>query len=145
VPYLKGGFRVVGLPEGITFKKPYNYGANQLKKIIEPAGNIQFIIDCHEHGKRDESSPPPLDEVKNLLAKIAGSDAAERVLFDSKANILEEEVVDLELSEEERVLLYSCLAKICSTPMRLKTYFCPYTQQLMRESGFFAQILGHCE
>jgi hypothetical protein len=110
VPYLKGGFRVVGLPEGITFKKPYNYGANQLKKIMESAGNIQFIIDCHEHGKRDESSPPPLDEVKNLLAKIAGSDAAERVLFDSRANILEEEVevVDLELSEEERVLLYSC-------------------------------------
>ena len=35
VPYLKGGFSVIGLPEGIPFKKPYNYGAHQIKKIME--------------------------------------------------------------------------------------------------------------
>ena len=26
VPYLEGGFEVHGLPEGILFEKPYNYG-----------------------------------------------------------------------------------------------------------------------
>ena len=35
VPYLKGGFSLIGLPEGIPFKKPYNYGAYQTKNIIE--------------------------------------------------------------------------------------------------------------
>jgi len=44
VPYLKGGFEAHGLPEGISFKKPYNYGRTQLKQIMLHADNIHFII-----------------------------------------------------------------------------------------------------
>lgn len=44
VPYLKGGFEVHGLPEGIPFKKPYSYGRIQLKQIMQHANNIHFTI-----------------------------------------------------------------------------------------------------
>ncbi|KAK2555714.1 General transcription factor II-I repeat domain-containing protein 1, partial [Acropora cervicornis] len=67
VPYLKGGFEVHGLPEGIPFKKPYNYGRIQLKKIMLHAHNIHFTITSTptststpaSHSSRCTSTPSP--------------------------------------------------------------------------------------
>ncbi|XP_028415020.1 uncharacterized protein LOC114538099 [Dendronephthya gigantea] len=106
VPYSKGGFSVIGLLEGIRFKKPYNYGAHQLRKIMESADDIKFIID-NNSGTDQQLAAPAVpsnedtmsDDVRSLLTKISGSDAAERVLTDSHSTILEEvEVVDLILN-----------------------------------------------
>ena len=112
------GFSVTGLPEGITFKKPYNYGNSQLRKIMESADDIQFIINdsCDSHipasaipQSDDENMILVREEVKSLLAKITGTDVAERVLAESLKLIVEEvEVRELVLTEDERVLLHSC-------------------------------------
>ena len=50
VPYLKGNFKVEGLPPGIVFKKPFCYGAQQCKAIMEAAGDILFVIQTEEAG-----------------------------------------------------------------------------------------------
>ncbi|XP_028418203.1 uncharacterized protein LOC114543418 [Dendronephthya gigantea] len=119
VPYSKCGFRVVGLPEDISFKKPYNYGSLQLKKIMEAADKIKFIIEDPTLNEPLNVYPTAVsgnngdlqgtvNVVKPLLVKIAGEDAAQRVLADSEKRIMEEEieVVDLHLSDEEKANLY---------------------------------------
>ena len=40
VPYLRGHFTVEGLPPGVAFKKPFCYGAQQCKAIMEAADAI---------------------------------------------------------------------------------------------------------
>lgn len=88
---------------------------------MESADDIQFIINnsCDSHipvpavlqsESHDENMTLVREEVKSLLAKITGSDVAERVLADSLKLIVEEEVEvrELVLTEDERVLLYSC-------------------------------------
>ena len=114
VPYLKGGFDVVGMPEGIEFKKPYNYCAHQLRKIMESSGDIAFIINESEESHETTSFPPSdeifMERVRSLLQKIAGLDSAKKALQDEGEKILEEdvEVVNLTLTDEEKAVLYTC-------------------------------------
>ena len=116
VPYLKGGFRVEGLPDGIQFKKPYHYGANQRKKIMQAADDIIFVLDPSRINLdkiREPIAPKANDvePVRSLLTKIVGAEVAKRVLTSSTTNqkIKEDEVevLNLVLNEEERILLYS--------------------------------------
>ena len=113
VPYLKGGFDVVGMPEGIEFKKPYNYGAHQLRKIMESSSDIAFIINESEESHETTLFPPSdeifMERVRNLLQKIAGLDSAKKALQDEGEQILEEdvEVVNLTLTDEEKAVLYT--------------------------------------
>lgn len=44
VPYLKGGFKVVGLPNEVPFRKPYTYGKCQVTAIMAAKDNIHFIV-----------------------------------------------------------------------------------------------------
>ena len=118
MPYLKGGFEVHGLPEGITFKKPYNYGHRQIKQIMLAANNVYFSIKsssdepvCQENGQENGSEEIPADgDIHSLLSKIGGVEAAERAVHGGKIEEDEVEVVDLCISASERLTLYaSCL------------------------------------
>ena len=106
VPYQKGGFKVEGLPDQLIFKKPYHYGALQRRNIMLAEKTIKFILESEEYG-----SIPVADEpVRQLLTKIAGANAAECSLRRESPQKIEEsdvEVINLELSEEEKILLYS--------------------------------------
>lgn len=45
MPYLKGGFTVSGLPDGIPFKKPSSYGKDQVDAIMKFQDNIKFHVE----------------------------------------------------------------------------------------------------
>ena len=115
VPYLKGGFDVVGMPDGIEFKKPFNYGTHQLRKIMKSSNEITFVIKDFEE-LHETSLFSPLDktvtmgQVRSLLEKIVGIDSAKKALQNKGDKILEEdvEVVNLTLTDEEKALLYTC-------------------------------------
>ncbi|MEE6469836.1 hypothetical protein FKM82_008789 [Ascaphus truei] len=56
---------VVGLPEGISFRRPNCFGITKLRRILESSNNIQFVIKRHElisEGLKDciEDSPGAL-------------------------------------------------------------------------------------
>ena len=117
VPYLKGGFEIHGLPEGIIFKKPYNYGRLQLRQIMLAADKIYFTV-ANNQPHSDEpdgclaesgpSNPQPTGDILPVLTKIAGGDVAKRAL-DGQGQIEEAdvEVVDLCLSATEKLTLYA--------------------------------------
>ena len=85
VPYLKGSFEIHGLPEGITFKKPYNYGRLQLRQIMLVADKIYFSVVRNQPysdgcpAKSGPSNPRPTADILPVLTKIA-EDVAKRVL-----------------------------------------------------------------
>ena len=123
VPYLKGGFEVIGMLQGIEFKKPYNYGAHQIKKIMEAANDISFLI--HNPEELLESNTPSsstvtsnanMESIKTLLEKIAGLEMAEKVLDNASEKIPEDdvEVVNLDLTEDEKLILYANCEKYFS-------------------------------
>ncbi|XP_028515150.1 general transcription factor II-I repeat domain-containing protein 1 [Exaiptasia diaphana] len=58
VPYLKGGFEVKGLPDGIAFKKPFMYGSKQIKRIIAAKVKYHFIL------------LQPLHQVQQILNQV---------------------------------------------------------------------------
>lgn len=118
VPYMRGGFVVLNLPEGITFKRPYNYGANQLRSIMENKDQIKVII-CDEDVPVAESSEVTSPEIhfgtqedpliESIFSKIVGQEAAARVLRNSQSiNEEEVEVINLVLTQPERMKLYCC-------------------------------------
>ena len=150
---------MIGLPEGIPFKKPYNYGAHEMKKIMESASDIKFVIESSASYVPASSNPPvlpstDLTSLREVLAKIAGTDSADKIMSNLQEKIPEEdvEVIDLKLTEEERIVLYSSainisptmhgwqLVIICSTLINLKTFCCHYTTMPQRVFGFFTQM-----
>ena len=113
------------MPEGIDFKKPFNYGANQIKRIMESADEISFLLhDSDREDKTDKTAPTTTalasdencEKIKNLLEKIAGVESARKALESPDDKILEEDVeaVDLHFSEKERTLLYAGCSKYFS-------------------------------
>ena len=44
MPYLRKGFRVEGLPDGVPFRKPCDYGAKHIRAIMNAKDEIKFII-----------------------------------------------------------------------------------------------------
>ena len=124
VPYLKGGFEVIGMPEGIEFKKPYNYGAHQIKSIMEAADSISFLIQDPEEllesntlsSSTVTSNDNNMESIKRLLEKIVGSESAEKVLKNATEKIPEEdvEVINLHLTEDEKLILYASCEKYFS-------------------------------
>jgi hypothetical protein len=99
VPYLKGGFEVIGMPEGIEFKKPYNYGAHQIKKIMEAANDISFfiqdpeeLIESNTSSSSTVTSNANMESIKRLLEKIAASESAKKVLETANEKIPEEDI-----------------------------------------------------
>ena len=120
VPYLKGNFKVEGLPPGIVFKKPFCYGAQQCKAIMEAAGDILFVIQTEEAGGEiaAECIPPVSvssvhsitieNMVKSSLRKVA-SEANIGEIMSGNRRLTEEDidVVDLLFTQDERLTLYT--------------------------------------
>lgn len=119
VPYKNGNFTVTGLPEGIPFKKPLNYGTNQLNQIMNHQDDICFHLtpnanvnnsneDAPPNGDKDDSSS---SDVYKVLSKVVDEDLVNDIL--AGKCLIEEtelEVTDLQLNEREfQFLAEKCL------------------------------------
>ena len=99
MPYLQGGFGVTGLPSGIEFKKPNNYGNDKINKIMECREKIAFHlkdnpVDCSEN----KSS----HDLFKVFSKVVDGTQAKQVV--AGRSIIEESdlgVTDFVLSEAE--------------------------------------------
>ena len=148
-------FDVVGMPEGIEFKKPYNYGTHQLRKIMESSNDITFVINKSEELHETTSFSPlgeifTMEQVRSLLQKFTGLDLAEKALQNEGEKILQDvEVVNLTLTDEEKALLYTCGSEYFSPdawlavghnmhiqPVQMNS-FCPSIPSLKKSFGFF--------
>lgn len=114
MPYLHGGFSVENLPDGVQFKRPFHYGAKQLKMIMENKDKIKFLI--HTNEKPDTSNTVNTTvshtlsaAMSTLLSKVVGKEVADRVVrMSEKVTEEEVEVMHLMLEQEERLLLTGC-------------------------------------
>ncbi|XP_028400764.1 uncharacterized protein LOC114523901 [Dendronephthya gigantea] len=93
VPYKKGGFTVTGLPEGIIFKKPLNYGSDQIKKVMMNAEEIIFHITRERNINDSKLTHDPLASTSELIPEVVSG----------KYSIEEKdlEVKDLQITEQE--------------------------------------------
>lgn len=111
VPYLRGGFTVENLPEGIHFKKPFHYGAKQLKAIMDNKDVIKFTtrsVSTTIHEARETCNPTP-SEILDLLSKVVDRNTADRAVNMIEKIVEEEvEVTNLALDQDERLLLNEC-------------------------------------
>lgn len=122
VPYQRGNFTVEGLPEGVKFKKPYCYGAQQCKSIVEAADSISFKIQIEtadeqsgnneDHEDQANIQPASLvvtDEmILRILQKVASDVNVEDVVSGRKR--LSESDINVEdctLTQDERLILYT--------------------------------------
>lgn len=123
VPYLRGNFTVEGLPPGLVFKKPFCYGAQQCKAIMEAEDAISFVI-SNEVTTRNENDNPPESNtsytitlstiaddstIASTLRKVASEANIEDVISKTGKQ-LEEDDIDVEdcsLTQDERLTLYT--------------------------------------
>ena len=111
VPYLRGGFTVENLPDGIFFKKPFHYGTKQLQAIMEKKSEIKFVITSNANVNLQSNrdfipSPTQPETVVTLLSRIVDRQCAERVVrLSDKITEQDVEVVELRLDQEERLRL----------------------------------------
>lgn len=154
VPYMKGNFRVEGLPEGIPFKKPNRYGSNQIRKIFEAEPDIMFYPDEQAATLPDENTNSVLsapnevsphvevDTIQSVLIKVVGPEVTEMVLKD-KHQITEEEVevIDLKLSNEERLVLYGSCMQYFEPDAWLGC--CCNIQHPLEEKGIITPVLSN--
>lgn len=133
VPYLKGGFTVTGLPEGITFKKPSQYGIKQISNIMKNAQNIHFkIIESPQVEKvlteNRKYSDQERECYRSVLKKVVFEEA--KVSMCLIRNKLIEEcdlvVTDVDLTKSELDLLTG----------KLKNFFKP---------DAFATLIANCK
>lgn len=95
---------MTGLPEGIAFKKPGQYGLRQVQQIMEHANEIQFIIT--DNGQDPMLNESEKKEYRNILKKIVSDEKVSSCIL--KNEVIEEqdlEVTDLDLSKREFDLL----------------------------------------
>ncbi|XP_046855994.1 general transcription factor II-I repeat domain-containing protein 1-like [Xenia sp. Carnegie-2017] len=132
VPYLKGGFTVTGLPEGITFKKPSQYGIKQISNM-KNAQNIHFkIIESPQVEKvlteNRKYSDQERECYRSVLKKVVFEEA--KVSMCLIRNKLIEEcdlvVTDVDLTKSELDLLTG----------KLKNFFKP---------DAFATLIANCK
>ncbi len=112
VPYLRGNFTVEGLPSGVVLKKPFCYGAQQCKAIMEAEDSISFVISNNLPASNASSTitvPIIVDDsmVASTLRKVASEANIEDVICRRK--LLKEDdinVDDCSLTQVERLTLY---------------------------------------
>ena len=118
VPYLKGNFRIEGIPDGIEWqrkdgkaKKPCQYGQNNISKIMAVKENVKFVV--IQDQKQDEAGLEEPDlvskEVPSSILKLVDDDVVKRA-FNGGAKIDEAEVDVMTLlrkEEYEELLEYS--------------------------------------
>ncbi|XP_028403475.1 uncharacterized protein LOC114526156 isoform X2 [Dendronephthya gigantea] len=111
VPYLKKGFTVTGLPNGIEFRKPNNYGEEKVKAIMNAQEGIVFQLEpepsiTHSDPAVTEEIDPQQAELQHILCKVVDQEKALQVVTDQIC--IEEsdmEVTDLALTDMEYNLL----------------------------------------
>ena len=123
VPYLRGHFTVEGLPPGVVFKKPFCYGAQQCKAIMEAADAISFVIQNETTGEESNSNNQPETSssstitvstmtdstmLESTLKKVA-SDVNVGDILSGRKRLTEEDinVEDCSLTQNERLTLYT--------------------------------------
>ncbi|KAJ7349559.1 general transcription factor II-I repeat domain-containing protein 1 [Desmophyllum pertusum] len=173
VPYLRGNFTVEGLPPGLVFKKPFCYGAQQCKAIMEAEDAISFVI-SNEVTTRNENDNPPESNtsytitlstiaddctIASTLRKVASEANIEDVISKTGKQ-LEEDDIDVEdcsLTQDERLTLYThCRDFLMKMPgllfviiqrtsaTRQRTSSSPYTlRRQMRIFGCFIVLGKH--
>ena len=119
-PYQRGHFTVEGLPEGVTFKQPYCYGAKQCKSILVAADSITFKIqteagaeqsndnDNQANSQPEASLAVPDIMIRSTLLKVASDVDVGEILSGSKR--LSESDINVEdctLTQGERLTLYT--------------------------------------
>lgn len=102
VPYLKGGFEVKGLPDDLSFKKPFMYGTRQMRRIVAVKDEISFhpASSTVSDSVADTTNTRPGETKKHItdaLRVIAGEEVTTRVLQGGEL-ISEEEVEVTNLS-----------------------------------------------
>ena len=112
VPYLRGGFIVENIPDGITFKKPFHYGKKQLKAIMEKKGELRFVINPNVTLQSNMDVTPTAtcpETIVTVLSRIVDRECAERVVrLSDKIKEQDVEAVELRLDQEERLTLNEC-------------------------------------
>ena len=111
---------MTGLPDGIVFKKPLNYGSSQINKIMKHQEDISFHLtpissvtssnedtDAPSSSKDDTS----VDVYTKVLSKVVDENLVNEILA-GKLLIEEKEleVIDLQLNKQE----FQFLTKKCS-------------------------------
>lgn len=102
MPYQKGGFKVTGLPDGLTVRKPSTYGPKQINEIMKAAENITFHL-------LENKSPLVHSEVSNeyanhesVLSKVIGKEKIAACLTKHQLIVEDDlEVVSLDLLASE--------------------------------------------
>ena len=116
MPYKKGNFTVTGLPNGIAFKKPLNYGSNQLDQIMKHQEDITFHLKPSVNNSDEDASSSiqediSLDIYNKVLSKVVDETMVNEILAGKR--LIEEkevEVTDLQLNEQEfQFLTEKCL------------------------------------
>ena len=109
-----------GLPEGVTFKKPYCYGAKQCKSIVEAADSITFEIQIEtgakqSNGNNNQANSQPEASlavpdvmIRSTLLKV-GSDVDVGEILSGSKRLSESDinVEDCTLTQDERLTLYT--------------------------------------
>jgi hypothetical protein len=105
----------VGLPDGLTFKKPSSYGARQMRRIAEHQDDIVFVLDNNtivaDFQEKENVLPPKStgDEIvyKSLLQKICGEEISKRIIGGGpKVKEEEVEVINLQHDQNEQLALH---------------------------------------
>jgi hypothetical protein len=123
VPYLKGDFTVLNMPDGIDFRRPYSYGLKQIQTIMEAKDKIKFVVNLENlsssspdlasnsqddlEGLQQNTITLSNTEALSLLEKVTDKSVAEKVLAAANGKIEEEDidVINLNLTQEERLRL----------------------------------------
>lgn len=137
MPYMKRGFTVVNMPEGIEFRKPFTYGPKQLRLIMKAKDSISFVLNESTKEDRapvstscDASDPLLSSEALRVLSEVVEKTVAERAL--GETHTIEEqdiEVINLQLQQEDRLILQG--------------YCCKYFTEDAKKA--FSQNLQHLE
>lgn len=106
VPYQKGGFKVTGLPDGLTVRKPSTYGPKQINMIMKGAENITFHL-------LENESPLVHTEVSDkyanhemVLSKVIGKEKIAACLTKHQLIVEDDlEVVSLDLLASDFIIL----------------------------------------
>ncbi|XP_028416465.1 uncharacterized protein LOC114540547 [Dendronephthya gigantea] len=117
VPYAKGGFTVTGLPEGIVFKKPGQYGMKQISHIMKNADNIKFVLNVVPTNKIpvcDHVTETERATYRSVLKKIIDDDSVISSCLLKNILIKESDlnVIDIDLSKSEFSLVTTKLKEL---------------------------------
>lgn len=102
VPWKRGNFEAVGMPEGIPLKKPCFYGSRQVQAIMKKSDDIKFIFK-EDNGTEEEEEDTEITleitvaDAKAVLGVVIGEEAAAtHALNNGRKELLDEHEVEVQ-------------------------------------------------